>query len=255
MQALRAILVQIQQGVRSFRPEGDTPAALADFQATAKRLRAALDRSYIRDAKFRVSHGRDDYGSILSAIVIGDLTLEGEQFLQSTPDAASVTRMKLFISHSSADAKIAEAFVILLRTALNLPSHEIRCTSVDGFKLPIGTDVNEHLRREVHEALVFVALLSPSSVESPYVLFELGARWGSGKYLAPVTVGGMLPGELSAPLSATHAVNGANANDLHQLISELAARLQLTPEGPNVYGQALQNFLAAEPKSFWEAER
>jgi hypothetical protein len=54
--------------------------------------------------------------------------------------------MMVFVSHSSADKVIAEAFVEFLRAALPLVSKDVRCTSVDGYKLPVEAKADEQLR-------------------------------------------------------------------------------------------------------------
>lgn len=153
--------------------------------------------------------------------------------------------MKIFVSHSSADKRIAEAFVSLLRSALPLAAKDIRCTSVDGYKLAAGTNSDEQLRQEVFEAQAFLALLSPISIQSIYVMFELGARWGAKRYLAPVMVAGLTPSALKAPLSAIHAVTGTSEGDLHQLIDTLSVRLDMEAEKPAAYAKALKTFVAA----------
>jgi hypothetical protein len=153
--------------------------------------------------------------------------------------------MKIFVSHSSADKRIAEAFVDLLRVALPLSAKEIRCTSVDGYKLEAGTNSDEQLRQEVFEAQAFLALLSPASIQSIYVMFELGARWGANRYLAPVMVAGLTPSALKAPLSAIHAVTGTSEGDLHQLIDTLSERLDVVAEKPAAYAKALNAFVTA----------
>ena len=156
-----------------------------------------------------------------------------------------VKSMKAFISHSSSDAAIAEALVELLRAALTLPAKEIRCTSVDGYKLPAGADSNEQLRQEVFASEAFVALLSPASVRSVYVMFELGARWGTGQPMVPIMVGGLNVSDLKAPLSAIHAISGTSESDLHELVEQLADRLQRPLEKPSAYGKALRAFMVA----------
>lgn len=153
------------------------------------------------------------------------------------------TTMKVFVSHSSVDKKMAASFVELLRAALLLPAKDIRCTSVDGYKLAPGASSDEQLRQEVFDAEAFVALLSPKSIQSMYVMFELGARWGTKKPFAPVMVGGLDPSFLKPPLSAMHAVAGTSEGDMHQLVQTLADWLHMTPEGPNVYVSALQTFV------------
>ena len=155
---------------------------------------------------------------------------------------ASQTLMKIFISHSSADRVTAEALVDLLRSALALPSKEIRCTSVEGYKLAAGADSNEQLRTEVFGCDAFIALLSPSSMKSVYVTFELGARWGTKKHLAPIMIGGTEAGDLRAPLSGIHAITGTSESDMHQLVSDLASHLQQQSEGASVYSKYLKAF-------------
>jgi hypothetical protein len=99
--------------------------------------------------------------------------------------------MKIFVSHSNSDKPTAEAFIHLVRAALNLSSKDIRCTSVEGYKLVAGADSNEQLREEVFGCDLFIALLSPTSMKSVYVMFELGARWGTKRHLAPIMIAGM----------------------------------------------------------------
>lgn len=164
-------------------------------------------------------------------------------------DAPVISRkedvMKVFVSHSSADKPIATAFVELLRAALPLSAKEIRCTSVDGYKLSVGTHSDDQLRQEVFDVETFVALLSPTSIKSIYVLFELGARWGAKGYLAPVMVAGLDPSFLKPPLSAIHAVSATSEGDIHQLLQTLAERLSVECEKPQVYVKALRAFLDA----------
>jgi len=157
--------------------------------------------------------------------------------------------MKIFVSHSSADKRIAEAFVNLLKAALPLSAKDIRCTSVDGYKLAAGTNSDEQLRQEVFEAQVFLALLSPTSIQSIYVMFELGARWGAKRYLAPVMVAGLTPSALKAPLSSIHAVTGTSEGDLHHLIGTLSERLDVDAENPAAYASALKVFVKASKGS------
>jgi len=151
--------------------------------------------------------------------------------------------MKVFVSHSSADKKIAQAFIEFLRAALPLTAKDIRCTSVDGYKLAAGTNSDEQLKQEVFDAQAFLALLSPKSMKSVYVLFELGARWGANRFLAPVMVSGLPPSALKAPLSAIHAVSGDSEGDLHQLIKDLSDLLGIEAEQPNAYLKALHSFI------------
>lgn len=101
----------------------------------------------------------------------------------TSPQSAAID---VFISHSSEDAGLAAQVVDLLRSALNLQAARVRCTSVDGYRLAAGADSDEQLRNEALDAIVFIGILSPLSMASAYVLFELGARWGAKKPIVPL---------------------------------------------------------------------
>lgn len=170
--------------------------------------------------------------------------------LSTSTNSERVTTMKIFISHSNADKKIAESLIDLIRLALNVKAGDIRCTSVDGYKLPAGAESNNQLKTEVFESEIFIAILSPTSMTSIYVMFELGARWGANRYLAPIMTNGTKARDLKAPLSAIHAITGSSEPDMLQLIEDLAERLHITTEKPAIYNKALRAFTecASAPK-------
>lgn len=133
--------------------------------------------------------------------------------------------LTLFISHSAHDADIAKAVVTLFEKALKISARKIRCTSVDGYRLSAGADTNQVLRTEVFEAKLFVALLTPNSLNSPYVLFELGARWGARRPLFPVLAGGATPAHLPAPLNGLNALSASVSNQVLQLVEDASEAL------------------------------
>lgn len=110
-----------------------------------------------------------------------------------TPPEASVPpredaphRIQLFVSHSHEDARLAALLVEFICSSTGLSAKNVRCTSLDGSGLPGGAYTSTQLQREVATADAFIALLSPASVASHYVSFELGARWGTQKHLLPI---------------------------------------------------------------------
>jgi hypothetical protein len=151
--------------------------------------------------------------------------------------------IRLFISHSAADADLATGLIALLRTALNLPAQAIRCTSVDGYRLQGGADTNEQLRREVHDAEAFIGIVSAASLRSLYVLFELGARWGAKKHLIPVLSPGTPASILGGPLAGLNALRADNRSQLLQLVTDLGRVLSIAPEGPAGYENHVSRIL------------
>jgi hypothetical protein len=143
--------------------------------------------------------------------------------------------LQIFISHSSHDTDLAKQLVDLLRVALPVDPIGIRCTSVNGYRLEGGADANEQIRTEIWGARVFIGLLTPTSLASTYVLFELGARWGAKRQLKPLLAAGMRPGELRAPLSSLNALSCDHEEQILQLIREIGKILGIPPHHADSY--------------------
>lgn len=156
--------------------------------------------------------------------------------------------IKIFISHSSRDSVIAKLLAELFRNAMRMTKSEIRCTSVDGYRLPAGASTDEQLRREVLEAPVLVGILSHHSFESAYVLFELGARWGKNSYMAPVLAPGIDASIIKGPLSSINALNCENRSQIHQLIDEIASQIGIQPESASSYQEYVDAVVTYHPE-------
>lgn len=156
---------------------------------------------------------------------------------------------RVFISHSSHDREMAALLIDLLRSALNLPAEEIRCTSVDGHRLAGGQETDRTLRAEIRDCEVFIGLISEASIESAYVLFELGARWGAERHLLPLLAPNADPSLLRGPLSGINALSCSSAADLHQMVQEIGEILGLKPEGPSTYQRRIDEILSLVARS------
>ena len=156
---------------------------------------------------------------------------------------------RLFISHSSRDREMAGLLVDLFRSALNLAAQDIRCTSVDGHRLAGGQETDRTLRAEIRDCEAFVGLISEASIESAYVLFELGARWGVERHLLPLLAPNADRSLLKGPLSGINALSCENSADLHQMIQELSEILGLRPEAPPTYQRRIDEILSLVVRS------
>ncbi len=163
--------------------------------------------------------------------------------------------IKIFISHSSVDVKLAEAIVELLRDAIELPPEYIRCTSVDGYRLPAGANTEYTLKQEVNSSEVFIALLSEASLKSIYVIFELGARWASGKKLFPLLSPKLTPADVKGPITSLNCLSCASAAQLHQLVSEISNDLKLKVNSPAIYQRKLDNIVQYNEMTSMNSEK
>jgi len=150
---------------------------------------------------------------------------------------------RIFISHSSRDKELAEALVNLIRAAFPLGPNEIRCTSVDGYRIPTGVSTDSFLRTEVLKCDVLVALITEHSLNSDYVIFELGARWGVERPLFPILAKSVRPRDLPSPLNALNARLCDTRAEIFQLLHDLGAALNLSQHPPAGYDRLLEHLV------------
>lgn len=153
----------------------------------------------------------------------------------------------VFVSHSSKDHEVAERLTQLLRVALRLPATSIRCTSVEGHRLPGGAKTDQQLKQEIRDARVFIGIISPRSVTSIYMLFELGARWGADKHFLPLLAPGVSAGDLVDPIKNINALACDNVAQVHQMLQELGSELGIALEAPQSYQRQLHELVETVP--------
>jgi hypothetical protein len=165
-----------------------------------------------------------------------------ERAAKTTPRVigkAKTYALDLFISHSSKNKAFAKEMTEFLSAALAIPHRRVRCTSVEGYKLSGGAATEHELRKEIQSARCFVGLITQESLQSQFVLFELGARWGSEEHFVPVLGCGINAEDLRPPLSNLNVLNSANKGDMEQLVHELATALKRSPPPRSIYERHL----------------
>jgi len=201
-------------------PRGDVIAVVQDLSAAG----------YIRLAN--VSSDGVPAAVFITRTGIQAVEMSGSAHADEGESPSSVL---IFVCHSSDDADVAASIIDLIQSAFRLTSREIRCTSVDGYKLPAGATTDERLRTEVHDSSAFIGIISAHSLRSAYVLFELGARWGAKKRMVPLLAKGAAPSILSGPLSGLNVLNCASTGELYQLVREVGEAIGQQPDNPDAY--------------------
>ncbi len=129
-------------------------------------------------------------------------------------------KIRLFISHSHSDKGLAKAVTSLVQYGCNLAAEHIRCTSVDGFRLQSGVNIDAQLREELRDADYVIGILSDISIDSFYVLAELGARWGHSKPMATLKASTLPLDKFSGPLSNLALTPLDTAPQVNQIVRE-----------------------------------
>jgi len=143
--------------------------------------------------------------------------------LESNGPARNQTRIQVFVCHSRQDADLAAKVVELLISGIDISNDAIRCTSVPENELDLGDPVPDELRRNLQECSVVIALLTPASLASHYVLMELGATWGLDKTACLLLARGLTLEHLPGPLNFRHALQLGDRHAMPRLLKRVAS--------------------------------
>ena len=129
------------------------------------------------------------------------------------------------MSHAHDDVEIATELVAAIELAMNVPKDAIRCTSVPGYKLDLGSMAREELRRELRSAQCVVALLTSKSIDSQWVQFELGATWLQAKQVIPLLGPDLKDDDIPGPLRGATSGQLTDASSLRQFLDQVEKAL------------------------------
>jgi hypothetical protein len=139
--------------------------------------------------------------------------------------AKRLARVRLFISHAHRDEDLASRLVDVITSNLEVPAGELRCTSVPGYQLELGVMAPEALRRELGTAACVVGLLTPNSIGTEWVLFELGAAWANAKVAIPLLAGKLEDRDIPGPFRGAAGGQLKDAVTLDRLLDQLQREL------------------------------
>jgi hypothetical protein len=134
------------------------------------------------------------------------------------------TADKIFISHASADRKLAD----LLRDTLvlgGIPRERIFYSSSRATGIPSGTDVRAHLRGELRQAGLVIELISATFLTRPMCLIELGGAWVLEKSTYPIVVPPLTRTQAVAQIGDVHMGQLSSDEEIDDVFDELHDRL------------------------------
>jgi nucleoside 2-deoxyribosyltransferase len=107
--------------------------------------------------------------------------------------------LKVFISHSNVD-------MVFARHVRNLLVQRVNAQVFTTEDLSAGEKWESKLRNELSSTDVVVALLTPHSVDSSWVLHEIGAAWALEKPIIPVVTRRDVLNKLPVSLEGAHII-------------------------------------------------
>jgi len=127
---------------------------------------------------------------------------------------------RVFLSHAASDEHIA----LLLKAEIErrLFGVKVFCSS-DPTDLPPGSKWSPEIQRALHESTMLIFVASERGLQRPWVWFECGTFWFSGKKIMPLCLGEVRKNGLRPPLSELQAINGDESSDLKTALDVVAA--------------------------------
>lgn len=158
--------------------------------------------------------GGDGAGSAMLTVKDDDLTQH------------QIRKPTLFISHATSDAEFANAVKQEIEKVF-AEGVSVFCTSSPG-AIPAGQDWLADIEGKLAVAQAIVAIVTPISIERPWLWFEVGATWAKGRSgeckIYPLCAPEIEIGQLPAPLDRLQALSMGKAADLKLLFDALIAQ-------------------------------
>jgi hypothetical protein len=136
-------------------------------------------------------------------------------------------KIRLFVSHAHSDRDIAVALVKAIEAAMVVPPEHLLCTSHpdEKYREPEGVDLTQYLRDHLTQSACVLGLLTPSSIESSWCLFELGGAWLLAKQTYCLLAGGLSPDSLPAALKGAEAVQLTEPEEIRTVLAKIRQAL------------------------------
>jgi hypothetical protein len=132
------------------------------------------------------------------------------------------------VSHASGDKAIVRKLVQVIEAGLEVPEGSVFCSSVDGFGLDGGDDTPEVIRANLKGCSVVIAVITPNSLASKWVLLELGAAWVLGKKAIPLIAPGASFDDLPGKFKDINALPMGDGPKMAGLVDTLARYASLS---------------------------
>ena len=151
--------------------------------------------------------------------------LEGATWERTMTDH-EIKKPTLFISHATSDALFANAVQQEIEKVL-ANGVSVFCTSSPG-AIPAGTDWLSDIEQKLERTQAVIAIVTPVSIERPWLWFEIGATWSKGRAgeckIYPLCAPEVDLATLPAPLDRLQALSMGKTTDLKLLFEALISQ-------------------------------
>lgn len=158
----------------------------------------------------------------------------------------AIQKPEVFISHAASDGVFADSLVNEIKH-LFANGVDVFCTSSPG-AIRAGSDWLSEIEGRLSRCKAVIVVVTPVSIERPWLWFEIGATWASGRSgncrIYPVCAKEIDLSQLPPPLGRLQALSLAKAGDLKVLFESLVQQFGFG----NLKGFKASNLMSRIPK-------
>lgn len=132
-------------------------------------------------------------------------------------DSGGEKPYQVFVSHATSDKWLAKVLCEKIEAVGAKTFRDDR--DIDG-----GDDIPEEIRKQIKRSQEIIVLLTPHSINRPWVTLEVGAAWGRSKRVRIVMV--MCHVDVDPIPDMIKSKKAVSLNEIDQYLSELARRVR-----------------------------
>lgn len=173
-------------------------------------------------------------------------------------DSLDPVSNKVFISHASADAKLASGIKNLLILG-GVPTDRVFFSSVKSTGIPAGKNVLQHLQSTLADSALVIEVITRNFLTRPYCLMELGGAWALDKPTYPLVVPPLTISEAVRAIGNVQmGVLGAESeiDDVFDEIHEMLNKVPGISLGVRTWREAVSTFKSSTARQLnWNTEK
>lgn len=165
-----------------------------------------------------------------------------EEFPNLDTPSKTENMKKIFISHSSLDAKYVEKIIDVLEI-IGVPSDLIFCSSFEGYGVKLGSDFLDYLKDELNNEVLVIFTLSNNFYASPISLCEMGATWIKTNQHIPILIPPFEYSDVKGVIPTAHGMKIDEKERYNSLKEIIETFLALKPIAISVWERKRDNLL------------
>ncbi len=162
----------------------------------------------------------------------------------ATAPIEPVRHSDVFVSHSSQDKPLLDAFARMLSQGCGLANHRIFYSSNSDLGVYPGEEINRSVRNNLQHCQITISVVTPHYIHSPYCLAEAGAIWALEKKSLIFVCPPLSLSDVKPPVDQHRTLNLTSARDLDTAFDILRSTLHVSQTSTGLWNEERDIFIS-----------